>query len=209
MSLITILSILPIIDLCIPEKIVLEKRWIRELYVVIQVFIPTFLLFYLDPACVLLPCIGFVGLLNVLSAFLRDIIVAPQKYRDEKGGYILIRGRLRWMLIAPLQAYSIVICFALLLLYFGNEFCPNISNHITALYQSALTFTTLGYGDIKPIGDQGKLLVILELLFFFLFIGLKLPIAVSVIRVKSTTEINNEKNVQHLNSADTKDRAAD
>ena len=168
--------------------------WPRELFVVLLVLLPTLLLFSLESTCFWLPWIGGIGLLNVFSAILRDVIVAPQKYRDDKGGFILVRSRLRWMLIAPLQAYSIIICFAMLLLYYGKSFDPNIADHITALYQSALTFTTLGYGDIQPICNEGKILVVLELLFFFFFIGIKLPIAASVVRVRSLAEFNKEKN---------------
>ena len=187
-NLLNILSILTIFDHIIHNKIRADKLWPRELFVLFVVFLPTFSFVSISPKSLISPTIGVFALINVLSAVLRDVVLAPQKYRDENGGYILVRSRLRWLLIAPLQAYTIIVCFAILLLHFGQHFDPKIIDKTTALYQSALTFTTLGYGDIKPVDALSKAIVIIELLFFFLFIGIKLPIAASVVRVKSVTE---------------------
>jgi Ion channel len=74
------------------------------------------------------------------------------------------------------NAFEIVNCFAVLILRFGHEWEPDITNPITALYQSTLTFITLGYGEIHP--ETGcvvsQLLVIAELwsfVFFLVLIG--------------------------------------
>jgi hypothetical protein len=80
-----------------------------------------------------------------------------------------------------------VLCFAILFLYSGLQFNPSISDPVTALYQSALTFTTLGYGEITPVSNIAKWIVIFELAFFILFIGLKFPVAISMFRVKQRT----------------------
>jgi len=128
--------------------------------------------------------IAIYGLVDVLGATLRDLVVAPQVHRDSKGGYLLIRNRIRWLLLVPLNVGQIILCFAILLLYYGDQFKPQISDPLTALYQSALTFTTLGYGDFTPKASAGQIIVSLELAFFILFLGIKLPIAISVIRIK-------------------------
>ncbi len=191
----TILSFFPLIDsLLIPKKLTKNKLWIRELFVLLVALLPTFALFFFDPKSAKQFWIALFCLLNVSSAILRDLIVAPQKYYDDhEGEYILVRSGLRWLLIAPIQAYSIIICFAIMLLFYGNQFNPIISDPLTALYQSALTFTTLGYGDITPICWKGKFLVVFELMFLFLFICIKLPIAASVLRVKKEQK-SSEKN---------------
>jgi len=44
--------------------------------------------------------------------------------------------------------------------------------------------TTLGYGDFQPTCPKTRFLVILELLFFFIFLTAKLPLAVSALRLK-------------------------
>jgi len=75
-------------------------------------------------------------------------------------------------------------CFAILLLRWSADSCPPICDPLTALYQSFLTFTTLGYGEIHPATGWGRALITVELLFFLIFLGLRLPLAVSVMRVK-------------------------
>jgi hypothetical protein len=143
----------------------------------------TFALVYIRPS-VFSWVIAFYGLLDVLGATLRDVVVAPQVHRDREGGYIPIRDRLRWLLLVPLNVVEVVLCFAIFLLYYGNQFKPVIADSLTALYQSALTFTTLGYGDFTPTGRAGQIVVSLELVFFMVFLAVKLPIAISVIRIK-------------------------
>ena len=133
--------------------------------------------------------IWFVGvyvLLDVLGATLADIVINPQNRRHETGSYILVRSGLRWLLMVPLNVAQVVLGFALLLRFYGHQFSPQVDNPIMALYQSTLTFTTLGYGDIRPVGTGGRVLVCLELAFFLVFLAIKLPIAVSVFRVKET-----------------------
>lgn len=174
---------MPIIDWLITEKIKVKKLWIREIYVLLVIMIPLYMLFWGDTKSIFGLLVAHVCLLNVLSATMRDIFVSPMWHRDKDGGYIYIRSRIRWLLIVPVHACVIVISFAMIYFYFGSQFYPEISDSYTALYQSALTFTTLGYGDIKPICALGKKIVVYELFYFFIFIGIKLPIAVSVIRV--------------------------
>ncbi len=128
--------------------------------------------------------VGVYGLVDVLSVTLRDIVVSPRLHRDKEGGYIQVRDRLRWLLMIPLNLVQVVVCFAILFMYYGDQFAPHIEEPLTALYQSALTFTTLGYGDIRPACGGGRVIVCLELAFFLVFVAIKLPVAISVVRVK-------------------------
>ena len=45
------------------------------------------------------------------------------------------------------------------------------SNIVTAIYFSVVTFVTLGFGDIYPISDLGKIVVITEVLAGYLMLG--------------------------------------
>lgn len=128
--------------------------------------------------------IAFYGLADVTLALLRDAVDSPLRHKDKEGGYILIRNRPRWMALTFLGLVEVILCFGILLLAWGEEFKPPISDPITALYHSTVTLTTLGYGDITPNTSYGKLLVIAELFFFVLFLSFRLPLAVSVLRVK-------------------------
>lgn len=130
--------------------------------------------------------IAFYGLAGVMAALLRDAVYSPLKNSDQEGGFISIRNRPRWMVLAYLALVQVALCFAILFLAWGTDFRPPITDPVTALYQSAVTLTTLGYGDILPGSPAGKKLVVAELFFFLAFLGVRLPLAVSVLRVKSS-----------------------
>jgi Ion channel len=130
--------------------------------------------------------IALYGLGGVAAGLLRDAVYSPLKHEDKDGGFISIRNRPRWMLLSYVAVIEVVLSFAILFLVWGAEFCPPIADPTTALYHSAATLTTLGYGDILPASLAGKNLVIAELLFFLAFLGVRLPLAVSVLRVKAS-----------------------
>jgi len=113
---------------------------------------------------------------DLVLAILREILVAPGT---------VIRSARRWILLQLLHIVEVVLAFAVLFRVVGDTFEPKIDDAVSALYQSALTFTTLGYGDIKPEPDAlwTKGLVTFELLFFVLFIAIKVPAAVSLLKI--------------------------
>jgi hypothetical protein len=128
--------------------------------------------------------IAYYGLLIALSTLLRDAVYIPLK----KSGVLEIRNRVRWLWLTIFLLAQIVICYSILYLAYGDEFEKAINGPLTALYVSLLTFTTLGYGDIYPKASIGQLIVVSQLVFFVLWIGVKLPVAINAIRVQSTTQ---------------------
>ena len=101
-----------------------------------------------------------------------------------------IRGRRRWMLATLPTAMHVVLCFAILYHNLGHYFTPRITDWVTALYMSVVTFSTLGYGDIHP--DHaflwGRVLTICEMSLFLLLVVVRVPMAVSMIRMKDVEE---------------------
>jgi hypothetical protein len=124
-------------------------------------------------------------LLDTIGATLGDIVVSPIVYRDEEGPFLSIHNPSRWLLVTVVSVFLIIEAFALLFLNYGCQFDPPITDAITAIYMSLVTFTTVGYGDIKPVSLSTKKLVCVELSFFLFFLAVKIPLAVSVIRTKS------------------------
>ena len=53
-----------------------------------------------------------------------------------------------------------------------------ISTHdfLECLYFSVVTFTTLGYGDIHPVSDIGRIIVITEVSIGYIMLGLLVAI---------------------------------
>ena len=122
-------------------------------------------------------------LMDATGATLRDITTPLHK-----GGVILVYNRVRWLLLVPVNIVQVTLCFAAFALYYGEHFKPTITDGSTAIYFSAVTISTLGYGDVRPLTWQGQVLVSCELLAFLLFLAIKLPIAVAVIKVKEEPE---------------------
>jgi voltage-gated potassium channel Kch len=82
---------------------------------------------------------------------------------------------------------EVILCFAIVYLNIGGSegvFNQKIENWVTALYYSMVTFASLGYGDILPLTEPAKLVVMAQIFFLLMFLALRLPLAVSVLRVQ-------------------------
>ena len=133
------------------------------------------LFFPTSPAALILAAIALV---DVLGATLRDVEATSVD------SAVVIRGRYRWVLLTILNIAQVVLAFAVLIRYCGSHFRPVVSDFLTAVYASAVTFMTLGYGDILPCAPTGRVVILAELCFFLFMLALKLPAAVSVMRVE-------------------------
>lgn len=162
----------------------LEWLWVEEVWVIPLFIFLCYALFSTGLSLLSKSIIAIYVLVEVFGIAMKEIVISLQKCSDVKGEFIPVRNRLRWILMTMLNIIQIIFCFALLFLCNGQSFSPEIKKPLASLYQSILTLTTLGYGDIKPINDIGQIIVCCELIFFVLFVTIKLPIATSLIRVK-------------------------
>lgn len=121
-----------------------------------------------------------------------DMIVTLGKTVGDDGGYFPIRNRARWVILTLMSLCQVPLCFAIVIFLWGDAFSlpgPSADPPIgiedpgTAFYYSLVTFTSLGYGDFAPNGNAGKRIIVLELMFFLFVVGVRLPLAVSVMRV--------------------------
>lgn len=101
-----------------------------------------------------------------------------------------IRGRKRWMLATLPTVAHVVLCFAILYIWLGDHFAPRITDWLTAVYASVTTFSTLGYGDIKPVrgSEWGMVIVICEQSLFLLLVVIRVPMAISMLRVRDVED---------------------
>ena len=116
---------------------------------------------------------GFLAVYRLLAIFHSRAIYFTS------GNIDVTHGRAS-LLIALLNLYEVTQAFAVLFLWYGGGWEPAIESSITAFYQSMLTFTTLGYGDIKPITETTQLLVVAQLTYFLFFFVMVLPIVLSL-----------------------------
>jgi hypothetical protein len=101
-----------------------------------------------------------------------------------------IRGRKRWMLATLPTVAHVVLAFAILFLWLGEHFEPAITDWLSALYQSVITFSTVGYGDYHPAHGSpwGKVIVICEQSLFLLLVVIRVPMAVSMLRMRDVED---------------------
>lgn len=76
--------------------------------------------------------------------------------------------------LALLLVSYIELCllFAAVYLTLRHQFCPALSTFRDALYLSATTITTVGYGDIRPINSTARLVLGLEAVSGLVLLGL-------------------------------------
>ncbi len=75
-----------------------------------------------------------------------------------KESILSVFGPLSLLALFALWAAGLIVGFGLL----HQATAPEDARLLTSLYFSGATFTTLGYGDVTPAGDAGRLLAVLE-----------------------------------------------
>lgn len=77
-----------------------------------------------------------------------------------------------WHSYSVLAVMSFFVIFVYGVVYYlGAEGFAGISGFIAAVYFSVVTFTTLGYGEIHPITDFSRILVVTEVLIGYVLMG--------------------------------------
>lgn len=114
-----------------------------------------------------------IRLADMMLGFLRPL------YGDAFG-YLAPLTRIR---LLTANVIEVICCFATLFIYYGPSWDPQITDLISGLYQSMVTLSTLGYGDIKPAlgptGAAAKILVSVELVYSMVFLMFGITIMTS------------------------------
>lgn len=78
-----------------------------------------------------------------------------------------------WRSAAVLGFSSAVVnvLFALIYMSMPSEFCNFHGEAVEAIYYSVVTFTTLGYGDIFPVGGIGRMIAVIEVIIGYMALG--------------------------------------
>jgi voltage-gated potassium channel len=117
--------------------------------------------------------IGLAVLVAVAAWQVRAIINAK---------YPFVRAAQALAIIAP----------AFLLLFAANYFImaerdpTTFTQHLTrtdALYFTVTTFSTVGYGDITPVGDYSRLVVTVQMILDLLILGLGIRILIDAVQL--------------------------
>jgi len=165
--------------------------WYAEAYVLTRLLVVSLAFFlFRDPSGIaysILSVICILMLCDLLVGTARIFFVEREDRYDAKGHFVLVRDVSRWVILVFMNVAEIALYFGVLYLKVGVGFSDQISDRLTALYQSLLTFTTLGYGEIHPVSQPAKLLVMFQMIYFVIFIFLVVPVVFSAVRVKEHT----------------------
>jgi hypothetical protein len=136
-----------------------------------------FLILFLKPNSIFFQLATLYLMVEMLTATLAISVV------DTYGSHVGIRSPLRSILLLAIGYLEIIVGFAILYLYNNTiafSKCDNIVEQpIEALYFSLVTIATLGYGDIYPINQLGRILVILETLTGLVIVAYALSIFIT------------------------------
>ncbi len=127
-------------------------------------------------------------LCDLLAGTAKILFIERDDRYDSKGHFLLVRDVSRWVMLVFLNLAEIVLYFGVLYFKLGAGFKDPITDRLTALYQSLLTFANFGYGEIYPVSPSAKVLVMLQLVYFIIFVFLVVPIVFSAVRVKEHTD---------------------
>jgi len=100
-------------------------------------------------------------------------------WRETPTPHITLNDEL-YVLLAPFRLPLILTILTMMFGTFGYIIIDDMSL-LDALYQAGITFTTVGFGEIKPISDLGRIFTICLIIFGFLVFSVAIGIIVDVL----------------------------
>jgi len=91
-----------------------------------------------------------------------------------------------YVLLAPFRLPLILTVLTMFLGTIGYMIIDDMK-FIDALYQAGITFTTVGFGEMAPISDAGRIFTISLIIFGFLVFSVAIGIIVEVLNKGSIT----------------------
>jgi len=100
-------------------------------------------------------------------------------WRENPKPHITLNDEL-YVLLAPFRLPLILTVLTMFFGTLGYMWVDNMSL-LDALYQTGITFTTVGFGEIAPISDIGRIFTISLIIFGFLIFSVAIGIIVEVL----------------------------
>ena len=100
--------------------------------------------------------------LRLLRLFVLFRVFKIFRYTKSFTGLVSVLASKKFEFLTLLLFASVVIFISAVLIYVieGNNPSSNISNFFSALYWSVVTLSTVGFGDITPVSDEGRFVTI-------------------------------------------------
>jgi len=114
-------------------------------------------------------------------------------WRETSKPHITLSDEL-YVLLAPFRLPLILTVLTMMFGTFGYILIDNMSL-LDALYQTGITFTTVGFGEIAPISDLGRMFTICLIIFGFLVFSVAIGIIVDVLNKGELFKVIKERNM--------------
>jgi hypothetical protein len=142
---------------------VITRNLVKEFYVVFKTLLPLVILmndWYANTWAITVSIYfmteTFLYVISII--FVSDIFIEPRSYRRN---------------LLMLFLNYLEICFNYAVIYAGLDLLTGkVTGYVDYIYFSIVTSTTIGYGDISPATDLGKVIVSTEAILSLAFIGL-------------------------------------
>jgi voltage-gated potassium channel len=116
-----------------------------------------------------------VGLVLTLGAVSWVALVVLREFRREQTGTEGLRGR-HLALLLELALLLFALAYYLLAVH-GTQQMVGIETRLDALYFTASTMATVGYGDVHPVGQLARGVATAHIVFDVVFLGLVAQLA--------------------------------
>jgi len=114
-------------------------------------------------------------------------------WRETSTPHVTLNDEL-YVLLAPFRLPLILTIFTMMFGTFGYIIIDDMSL-LDALYQTGITFTTVGFGEIAPISDLGRLFTICLIIFGFLVFSVAIGLIVDVLNRGELQKIIKERSM--------------
>ena len=114
-------------------------------------------------------------------------------WREASTPHITLNDEL-YVLLAPFRLPLILTVLTMMFGTFGYIIIDNMSL-LDALYQTGITFTTVGFGEVAPISDLGRMFTICLIIFGFLVFSVAIGIIVDVLNKGELFKIIKERSM--------------
>jgi voltage-gated potassium channel len=112
-------------------------------------------------------------------------------WREKSKPHITLNDEL-YVLLAPFRLPLILTVLTMMIGTFGYILIDKMSL-LDALYQTGITFTTVGFGEMAPISDEGRIFTISLIIFGFLIFSAAIGIIVDVLNKGELVKVMKER----------------
>ncbi len=137
--------------------------------------------------------------LRVLRIFVLFRFLKLLRYTRSINQFVEVLATKRFELLTLLGLLIFVTLTGAIAIYILEDMRnPNIKNIFDAIYWSLVTITTVGYGDIAPVSDMGRVIAMVIILFGIAMISFGTSVIVSAFSEK-LNELKEERIVEEIN----------